>query len=107
VDWRVYGTKGEIRVTSQAPISMSVGGDKIELFNGEKDSVEEVKFVYKDAVKDLPPMAKNIGGLYELFANGGGVKDGLVRFEEAVDMHKILAAMERSNEEKKVIKIDE
>jgi predicted dehydrogenase len=107
VDWRVYGTKGEIRVTSQAPISLSVGGDKIELFDGEKDSVEEVKFVYKDAVKDLPPMAKNIGGLYELFANGGGVKDGLVRFEEAVDMHKILAAMERSNEEKKVIKIDE
>lgn len=106
VSWCVYGTKGEIRLTSGAPISMSVGGDKIELFDHAKDSVEEVKFVYKDAVKDLPPLAKNIAGLYELFADGGGVKDGLVRFEEAVDMHRILVAMEKSSEEKKVIKID-
>jgi predicted dehydrogenase len=105
VSWHIYGTKGEICVTSYAPISLSLGNEKIELHNHEKDSVETVEYQYLDPLKDLPPMAKNIGGLYELFANKGDLKKGFVRFEEAVRMHQILTAMEQSSSEKKVVKV--
>ena len=105
VSWRIYGTKGEISVTAQAPVSLSVGNEQIQLYNHEKDSVETIEFQYGDAVKDLPPMAKNIGGLYELFAGDGDLKKGYVTFEEAVGMHKILAAIEQSSEEKHAVKV--
>ena len=105
VSWRVYGTKGEISVTSQAPISLSVGNEKIEIYDHGKDTVETVDYQYVDAVKDLPPMAKNIGGLYELYANGGDLRKGYVTFEEAVGMHRTLAAIEKSSEQKHAVKI--
>jgi predicted dehydrogenase len=103
--WQIFGTKGEIRVTSMASIGVAVGGDKVELYDHEKDNVEIVDVQFDAAVRDLPPLAKNIGMLYELFATGGTVEEGLVTFEEAVGMHKILDAMERSDAERKYEKI--
>jgi predicted dehydrogenase len=106
VSWHIYGTKGEIRVTSQAPISLGLGNEKIELHDHEKDAVEVVDYEYLGPLKDLPPFAKNIGGLYELFVNNEGIEKGFVGFEEAVGMHKVLAAMEKSDAEKMVVKIN-
>lgn len=103
IDWQVYGSKGQVRVTAAAPISLSVGDEKIELYNYETDTTEVVKWAYVDAVKDLPPMAKNIGNLYELYATGGQLEKGFVDFNEAVKMHKTLAAMEKSSAEGKVV----
>lgn len=99
--WHIFGTKGEIRVTANAPISLALGGEKIEVFDHEKDVVEEVDVRYSEAVQELTsPFAKNIGAMYELFAKDGAVGQGFVDFQEAVGMHKILGKIEKSSENK-------
>jgi predicted dehydrogenase len=95
--WRIFGTKGEIRLTSMASLNLGIGGDKIELYDHEKDTVEVVDVQYPEVVKDLSPFAKHVGLMYELFAKGGSVNDGFVDFEQAVEMHQILDQMEKSS----------
>ncbi|KAL1799833.1 hypothetical protein ACET3X_000175 [Alternaria dauci] len=99
--WRIFGTKGEIRLTSPAMVHLALGGEKIEVFDHEKDIVEVVDVEYSDVVKDLPPFAKNIGMLYEGFVEGWGVEEGLVDFEQALGMHTIIDCMEKSSEGRK------
>ncbi|KAH8726595.1 oxidoreductase [Phaeosphaeriaceae sp. PMI808] len=99
--WHVFGTKGEIRVTSNTPIALGLGGEKIELFDHETDTVKEISVQYRKEVEDLAPFAKNIGALYELYAEGGTFDQGFVDFEQAVRMHKILDKMEKSSEGRK------
>ena len=103
--WRIFGTKGEIRLTSAAMLTLALGGEKIEVFDHEKDTVEVVNVEYAEAVKDLSPFAKDIGMLYEGFVNGWGVEEGFVDFEQAVGMHTIIDCMEKSSEERKYKKI--
>lgn len=103
--WRIFGTKGEIRLTSAAMLTLALGGEKIEVFDHEKDTVEVVNVEYAEAVKDLSPFAKDIGMLYEGFVNGWGVEEGFVDFEQAVGMHTIIDCMEKSSEERKYRKI--
>jgi predicted dehydrogenase len=98
--WRVFGTKGEIRLTSMAMLSMSVGGEKIEVFDHEKDTVEVVDVQYAEEVRNLTPLAKNVGMLYEGFVKGWGVEEGFVDFEQAVEWHRVIEKMERSSEER-------
>jgi predicted dehydrogenase len=103
--WRIFGTKGEIRLTSAAMLTLALGGEKIEVFDHEKDTVEVVNVEYAEAVKDLSPFAKDIGMLYEGFVKGWGVEEGFVDFEQAVGMHTIIDCMEKSSEERKYKKI--
>ncbi|CAO2648119.1 Nn.00g090410.m01.CDS01 [Neocucurbitaria sp. VM-36] len=105
--WSIFGTRGEIRMTSNHCVNLALGSEKIELFDHEKDEVDVVDVEYADVVKDLPPLAKNIGKLYELFAAGGTAEQGFVSFEEAVGMHRIIDSMEKSSEGEKNMKIVE
>jgi predicted dehydrogenase len=102
--WHILGTKGEIRVTSMAALNVGLDSEKIELFDHEKNSVEVVDVGYAEEVNDLPIYAKNVGALYELYAKGGD-EQGLADFEKAVELHKIIDAMEKSSEEKKWVKV--
>lgn len=102
---KIFGTKGEIRFTSPAMFHIALGGEKIEIFDHEKDTVEVLDVEYDKTVKDLPPFAKNIGMLYEGFVKGWGVEEGFVDFEQAVGMHTIIDCMEKSSEERKYRKI--
>ncbi|EUC31210.1 hypothetical protein COCCADRAFT_38673 [Bipolaris zeicola 26-R-13] len=79
---------------------MPVGCEKLELYDYEKDSVEEIQVEYSDVVKDLPVFARNIGEFYELFAKGGTVDQEIIDFEQAVKMHKVIDKMEKSWENK-------
>lgn len=79
---------------------LPVGCEKLELYDYEKDSVEEIQVEYSDAVKDLPVFARNIGEFYELFAKGGTVDQEIIDFEQAVKMHKVIDKMEKSWENK-------
>ncbi|KAF9699600.1 hypothetical protein EKO04_002514 [Ascochyta lentis] len=99
--WRIFGTTGEIRLTSVAGLNVAFPGTKIELYSHEKDTVEVIEFSYSEGVQHLNPFATNIGQLYELFAKGGTVKEGFVDFEQAVGMHEILSKIEKSNKGKK------
>jgi hypothetical protein len=88
-----------------AALSLGVGGEKIELYDHEKDTVEIIDVQYPDTVKDLAPFAKHIGLLYELFAKGGSVEEGFVDFEQAVGMHRIIDRMEKSSDNRKYEKM--
>jgi predicted dehydrogenase len=100
--WHILGTKGEIRITANAPISLALGGEKIEVFDYDKNEVEVVEVEYGETVRELTsPFAKNIGAMYELYANDGSVDDGFVGFEEAVGMHRIIEKIEKSSEGRK------
>ena len=103
--WRVFGTKGEIRLTSMASPNIGIGGEKIELYDHDKDAVEVVEVQYHDEIKDLPPLSKHVGLLYELFANGGSVEEGFVDFEQAIGMQRIIDRMEKSSEGRKYEKM--
>ncbi|CAG5150239.1 uncharacterized protein ALTATR162_LOCUS2599 [Alternaria atra] len=103
--WRIFGTKGEIRLTSVAMLSLALGGEKLEVFDHEKDTVEVVEVEYAEEVKDLAPFAKNIGMLYEGFFKGWGVEHGFVDFEQAVGMHTVIDRMEKSSEGRKYEKM--
>lgn len=101
----IFGSKGEIRFTAVMPTNIATGTEKLELYDHETDTVEVVDVEYAPEVRDLPGLAKNIGKLYELFAEGGAKSEGFVDFEEAVGMHKVIAAIERSSETGKVEKV--
>jgi predicted dehydrogenase len=103
--WRILGTKGQIRMTSAVLLNLGLGGEKIEVFDHEKDAVEVVDAHDAEEVKDLTPFAKNIGMLYEGYVKGWGVEDGFVGFEQALGMHTIIDRMENSSEGRKYEKI--
>ena len=103
LDWRMFGTAGEIRVTSTnwAPSSLGSAGTKIEIMKAVTGVVEEVKCEDdEDEWKDLPPPARNIARLYEAFANGYG-KDGKGQwypdFEHALQRHELIEGMYKQN----------
>jgi len=101
--WFIFGTKGEIRVTAPGNLALGTGGEKIELYDHEKDAVEVIDVEWPASVSSISPMAKNVGLLYELFATGG--TEGFVSFEEAVHFHKIIETMEKSSAEKKTLAV--
>ncbi|KAB2107978.1 hypothetical protein AG0111_0g3786 [Alternaria gaisen] len=93
--WRIFGTEGEIRITSMALISFELGS-KLELYRYQEDIVKTIDLQIPDFLDSLPPTAINIGALYEPFAAGGDV----VGFKDAVLLHKLIAKMEKSTEDK-------
>ncbi|KAI4943481.1 hypothetical protein J4E91_009391 [Alternaria rosae] len=103
--WRVFGTKGEIRLTSATMLNISMGGEKIEVCDHEKDVVETVEVQYDDVVRELTPMAKNVGMLYEGFVKGSSVEEGFVGFNEAVEWHEVIEKMEKGSEGRKWVKM--
>lgn len=104
-EWRVCGAKGEIRFTSQGSLGLTLGGEKLEFHDHEKDLVETINVDYEDAVKDLPNFAKNMGRLYELFVKGESIDEGFVDFGQGLKMHEILNKMENSWKGKKFEKV--
>lgn len=93
--WRIFGTEGEIHLTSPALISLEFG-NKLELYNYQKDAVEPIDLKFSSNLDSLPPTAKNIGALYESFAAG----EDAVGFDDAVLLHRLIAEIERSNEDR-------
>ncbi|KAF2099742.1 NAD-P-binding protein [Rhizodiscina lignyota] len=91
--WRVYGSTGEIQVTASGP-SLSVGypDTELKLFDAESEKVEEVELEKSDFFDSLPLLGRNIGRLYEAFADGKG---GYPDFEHALKRHRLLDEMER------------
>jgi hypothetical protein len=79
-------------------VGIPMGVEKVVVYNHEADEVREVPVEYTDEVKDVPGIGKVVGQVYELFAEKKGVEEGLVSFEEAFKMHKIIEAMEKSSE---------
>lgn len=98
--WSIYGSLGEIKVTSSS-VSLHLGtrGEtlRIKLHSRAGDTptteVETLK-VEEDEWDELPGPARNVARLYEAFASGEGYEDwGL-----ALKRHKLIAEMEEREE---------
>ncbi|KAK3350341.1 hypothetical protein B0T25DRAFT_263861 [Lasiosphaeria hispida] len=86
--WSINGEKGEIRVMSPAAVmSIQVGNDAnppvIEVHDFETDTVDRIEWEWADWQKTLPSPARNIGQLYEEYAEG--LKGGKVRYATFAD----------------------
>jgi predicted dehydrogenase len=97
--WRIFGTQGEIRITSPALLGITTTAEKFELYDHEKDEVEVIDCPFPEAVKDISNFSKNIGQVYEAFATGN--KEGFATFEDALVRHKLIDEIWKKSEEKK------
>jgi hypothetical protein len=85
--WHILGTKGEIPITTNTMLNNALPGHELELIDHESGGVEIVGFGSGEQIEKLPVIAKNVGALHELHANGGTWEKGFVGFEEAVKLH--------------------
>ena len=89
--WSVHGEKGEIRVEADTTGIHAFDENqnvKILVQNFESGEVEKVTWEDVMADRGLKGPAKNIGSLYEAFAEGG--KAEWPTFEDALERHKFL-----------------
>lgn len=96
LDWRIYGETGEIRITSStAFLNIGSADLKIQVFDTEKDSVEDVESEKDEFDEDgkfgMP--ARNVGRVYKAFAEG----ENTCSFEDAVERHALIDAMYKEN----------
>ncbi|KAL8715391.1 MAG: hypothetical protein Q9220_000724 [cf. Caloplaca sp. 1 TL-2023] len=103
LDWRIFGTKGEIRITSHKSWALNVGADdlKIELWKVDEGTVVEVD-IGEDELENLPLAARNVARLYEAFADSQKLEDGTkgkgyADFEEALRRHNLIEKMLHEN----------
>ena len=89
MDWRILGTKGEIRLTGPTEC-LNVGrvDTKVELYEKETGKVEIV-LADKSPLDDLPVRAQNIARQYEAFRKGEWYPD----FAWAVKRHELIDEM--------------
>lgn len=88
--WTIEGEKGELRLISQdgpAIQALSQPG-VIEIHDFATDKVETVEWSWHDWQQELPPSAKNIGALYEAFADGRDYPT----FQDAVERHEQISS---------------
>lgn len=108
IDWRIFGTKGEIRVTSPHSWALNAGAEDIslELWKVEKGNVVEVEVPGWGEFDALPLPARNIARLYEAFADAAARegeetrkedKDWYPDFEYALQRHQLIAQMYKEN----------
>ncbi|CZR54084.1 related to dehydrogenases and related proteins [Phialocephala subalpina] len=100
LDWRIYGSTGEIRITASGPfLQIGYPDMKIQVHDFEKDTVEEVevekdKFDSEDGGKGIFGLpARNVGRLYKSLAEG----KVNCSFEDAVERHALIDGMYREN----------
>jgi predicted dehydrogenase len=102
LDWRIFGSKGEIRITNYVTWALNAGSEdtKIEIYKADDGVVSEVD-LEADEFKDVPLPARNIARVYEAFAAGldvgGNKKVWYPDFEHALKRHELIEEMYRSN----------
>ena len=100
LDWRIYGEKGEIRITASGPfLQVGYADQKIEIHDFESDWLEEVK-IPSDELDDIKGTdafggvaGKNVGRLYKGLAAG----EVNCSFEDAVERHEFLEELYKQN----------
>ncbi|KAL3417618.1 oxidoreductase family protein [Phlyctema vagabunda] len=95
LDWRIYGTKGELRITAAGPfLQIGYPDQKIELHDVATDSVS-VLDVLTDRWDDLPLPGRNVARVYEAIAGDAGRQELLCSFEDAVERHRFLHKLDQ------------
>jgi len=93
LDWRIYGSTGEIRLTSTGPfLQIGYPNTKVEVYDNATKNVEEVT-VDEGEFAQFPLHGRNVGRVYEAFAKGKEI----CTFEDAVQRHELLEKMYAEN----------
>lgn len=94
LDWRIYGEKGEIRITSPSCfLEFETPGTKVEVYDFASDYVEEIP-IPVDELTELGVAQSNIGRLYRDFA---GDEETVCTFEQALEMHELVDHIYKDN----------
>jgi len=96
LDWRIYGEKGEIRVTAGGPfIQAGLPDVKVQLHDFESDTVNDVKIEEDEFDEEgkYSMYARNVGRLYKGLAEGKVI----CSFEDAVERHELFDTMYKEN----------
>ncbi|KAI9737339.1 MAG: hypothetical protein M1834_009493 [Cirrosporium novae-zelandiae] len=102
LDWRIFGSRGELRITSYSTWSLNVGAEdvRLEIWKADQGEVVEVD-VGADEFEDLPLRARNIAKVYEAFAAGidgeGKKREWYPDFEYGLKRHELIETMYREN----------
>ncbi|KAJ7154144.1 hypothetical protein C8R46DRAFT_912071 [Mycena filopes] len=94
VVWTIAGEKGEIRLSSPSATYLQMGSTEggpivIEVHDHATDSVSKVDWEWEDWQEELPVPARNVGAMYEAFAEGKWCPT----FEDALKRHRQLDGM--------------
>lgn len=96
LDWRIYGSKGEIRVTATGTL-LSIGYPDVlvELIENDKTEKEviEVETDEFDEGEEFGIWARNVARVYKGFSKG----EVVCSFEDAVERHAFLDGLYKEN----------
>lgn len=98
LDWRIYGSTGEIRITAQGPfLQIGYPDMMVEVHDYVKDELKNVVFEEGSgsagSYADLPIPGRNVGRVYE------ALKEGRISctFEDAVERHEFIEELYKEN----------
>ncbi|KAF7966290.1 hypothetical protein HWV62_39237 [Athelia sp. TMB] len=101
LDWRIFGSKGEIRITANETWALNTGNGDAKVEVWKDDGTVVVVDIGVDEFEDLPAPARNIGRVYEAFAAGldgeGKKKKWYPDFEHALKTHELIEQMYKEN----------
>ncbi|MCJ1405811.1 hypothetical protein MMC11_009041 [Xylographa trunciseda] len=93
--WTINGERGEIRLLSPGGTALQSNAYTepvvLEVHDFETDTIQKVEWNWADWQKELPMAAKNVGGLYEAFADGDTSR--YPTFEDALKRHEQLESI--------------
>jgi predicted dehydrogenase len=94
LEWRIYGEKGEIKITGPSAFIEIVGTNSIQLHDFATDEIVEI--AHKNgAFAEMDPINRNLARVYEAIAAGD--KSLLCDFEDAVKRHHFIEEIYNQN----------
>jgi predicted dehydrogenase len=94
LEWRIYGEKGEIKITGPSAFIEIVGTNSIQLHDFATDKIVEIA-LKKGAFAEMDPINRNLARVYEAIAAGD--KSLLCDFEDAVKRHHFIEEIYNQN----------
>jgi hypothetical protein len=93
--WTINGEKGEIRLVATGGTALNASATAepvtIEVHDFDTEEVEKVEWEWPAWQEELPVVARNVGAVYEAFADG---KEGeYPTFDDALALHKQLESI--------------
>jgi predicted dehydrogenase len=94
LDWRIYGEKGEIRITASGPfLQVGYPDMKIQVYDFEEDRVEDVVVEKDEFDKNFAGPVGNVARVYRALVRG----ENNCSFEDAVERHELIDEMYKEN----------
>jgi predicted dehydrogenase len=94
LEWRIYGEKGEIKITGPSAFIEIVGTNSIQLHDFATDEIVEI-VLKNGAFAEMDPINRNLARVYEAIAAGD--KSLLCDFEDAVKRHHFIEEIYNQN----------